>query len=41
MRVTLGGWWGAGHVEVRCEFCAEVVRFEEGELDSILETQEA
>lgn len=30
-----------GHVEVRCEFCAEVVRFKEGELDSILEPQEA
>lgn len=36
------GWlWCAGHVEVRCEFCAEVVRFKEGELDSILEPQEA
>lgn len=36
------GWrWCAGHVEVRCEFCSEVVRFEEGELDGILETQKA
>eukprot|EP00271_Cylindrocystis_brebissonii_P010229 TRINITY_DN26363_c0_g1_i1.p1 TRINITY_DN26363_c0_g1~~TRINITY_DN26363_c0_g1_i1.p1 ORF type:complete len:441 (-),score=68.43 TRINITY_DN26363_c0_g1_i1:508-1830(-) len=25
-----------GHVEVRCEFCAEVVRFQEGDLSSVL-----